>query len=58
MCAVTLGSLRNEFASVSIAVETARPVTGHVIITRLMGDGLRIFTALARNRWNFRNVTI
>ena len=38
MCAVTFGNLRNELASVSIAVETALPVTGHLIITKLMGD--------------------
>ena len=36
MCAVTCGNLRNELASVSIAVETALPVTGHLIITKLM----------------------
>ena len=40
MCAVTFGNLRNELASVSIAVETALPVTGHLIITKLMGDAL------------------
>jgi hypothetical protein len=42
MCAVTFGNLRNEAGSVSIAVETALPVTGHLIITMLMGDALRI----------------
>jgi hypothetical protein len=42
MCAVTFGSLRNELGSVSIAVETGLPVAGHLIITRLMGDALRI----------------
>ena len=42
MCAATFGNLRNELASVSIAVETALPVTGHLIITALMGDALRI----------------
>jgi hypothetical protein len=43
---VTFGSLRNEFGSVSIAVETARPVAGHLIITKLMGDALRICSHL------------
>ena len=42
MCAVTFGNLRNEFGSVSIAVETALPVMGDLIITRLMSDALRI----------------
>jgi hypothetical protein len=42
MCAVTFGNLRNELASVSIAVETALSVTGHFIITKLMDDALRI----------------
>jgi len=42
MCALTVGSRRNELASVSIAVETALPDTGHLIITKLMGDALRI----------------
>jgi hypothetical protein len=37
-----VGNLRNVTGSVSIAVETARPVTGHRIITMLMGDALRI----------------
>jgi hypothetical protein len=37
MCAVTFGNLRNEPGSVSIAVETALPVTGHSIITKLIG---------------------
>jgi hypothetical protein len=36
MWAVTFGNLRNELDSVSIAVETALPVTGHLIITKLM----------------------
>jgi hypothetical protein len=44
MCAVTFGNLQNELASVSIAVETALPVTGHLIITKLMGDALRIYS--------------
>ena len=44
MRAVTFGNLRKEFGSVSIAVETARPVTGHLIITELMGDALRIYS--------------
>jgi hypothetical protein len=35
--AVIFGNLRKLAASVSIAVETARPVTGHLIITELMG---------------------
>jgi len=39
----TFGNLRNTLGSVSIAVETGRPVTGHRIITALMGDALRIF---------------
>jgi hypothetical protein len=42
MYALTFGNLRNELGSVSIAVETALPVTGHLIITALMGDALRI----------------
>jgi hypothetical protein len=36
MWAVTFGNLRNELGSVSIAVDTALPVTGHLIITKLM----------------------
>jgi len=44
MCAATFGNLRNELGSVSIAVETALPVSGHLIITKLMGDALRIFS--------------
>jgi len=32
----------NTLASVSIAVETARPVTGHLIITELMGTPLYV----------------
>lgn len=38
MCDATCGKVRNTFGSVSIAVETERPVTGHVIITVLMGN--------------------
>jgi hypothetical protein len=38
MWAATFGNLRNTFGSVSIAVETARPVTGHLIITELMAN--------------------
>ena len=59
MCVVTFGNLRNELASVSIAVETALPVSGHLIITKLMGDALRIWLPiLARKRWNFGTMTI
>jgi hypothetical protein len=58
MCAVTFGNLPNELASVSIAVETALPVTGHMIITTLMGDALRICSHLARKRWKFRTMTV
>ena len=36
MWAVTFGNLWNELGSVSIAVDTALPVTGHLIITKLM----------------------
>src|SRR5262245_53767407 len=36
MRAATLGSFRKTLDSVSIAVETARPVSGHLIITELM----------------------
>ena len=37
----TFGNWRNTLGSVSIAVETDRPVLGHLIITELMG-ALRI----------------
>ncbi len=40
MWAATFGSFRNTLGSVSIAVETERPVTGHLIITELMGFAL------------------
>ncbi len=33
----TIGNWQNTFGSVSIAVETDRPVLGHLIITELMG---------------------
>jgi len=36
MRAATGGSFRNTLGSVSIAVETASPVVGHLIITELM----------------------
>jgi hypothetical protein len=36
MRAATFGNFRNTLGSVSIAVETARPVAGHLIITELM----------------------
>jgi hypothetical protein len=48
MWAMTVGSLRKLAGSVSIAVETALPVTGQLIITMLMGDALRICSHLAR----------
>ena len=41
----TFGNLRNTPGSVSIAVETGRPVTGHRIITALIGDALRILNS-------------
>jgi hypothetical protein len=44
MCAATFGNLRNELGSVSIAVETARLVTGHLIITEFMDEALRIYS--------------
>ncbi|HKS87013.1 MAG TPA: hypothetical protein VJR71_16165 [Pseudolabrys sp.] len=46
MLAVTFGSFRKLAGSVSIAVDTARPVAGHLIITKLMGDALRIVPTL------------
>jgi hypothetical protein len=46
MWAATFGSFRNTLGSISIAVETARPVTGHLIITELMGFALRVRTPL------------
>jgi hypothetical protein len=58
MCAVTFGNLRNELGSVSIAVETALPVTGHLIITELMVMPSEFAPALARKRWNFRTMTV
>jgi hypothetical protein len=36
MRAATFGSFRNTLGSVSIAVETAPPVVGHLIITKLI----------------------
>jgi hypothetical protein len=36
MCAFTFGNMRNELGSVSMAVETAFLVRGHLIITKLM----------------------
>jgi hypothetical protein len=38
MRALIPGNLRNTLGSVSIAVETARPVLGHLIITELMAE--------------------
>jgi len=35
MSAATFGNFRNTLGSVSIAVETSRPVAGHLIITEL-----------------------
>ena len=35
MWAATFGNFRNTLGSVSIAVETSRPVAGHLIITEL-----------------------
>jgi len=56
--AVIFGNLRKLAASVSIAVETARPVTGHLIITKLMGVMPSEFEATcARLRWNSEIVT-
>jgi hypothetical protein len=58
MWAATFGSFRNTLGSVSIAVETARPVTGHLIITELMGFALRVRApSLAPWGWNSRIVT-
>jgi hypothetical protein len=37
MRAATFGSIRNTLGSVSIAVETSRSVTGHLIIIELIG---------------------
>ena len=51
MRALILGSLRNTCGSTSIAVETARPVLGHLIITELMANPLRLI-APDGTEWN------
>ena len=48
MWASTFGNRRNTLGSVSIAVETGLPVLGHLIITELMVDPLRIGSRLAK----------
>jgi hypothetical protein len=42
MWAEIFGSFRKTLGSVSIAFETAQPVTGHLIITELIGNALRV----------------
>ena len=51
MRALILGNLRNTCGSTSIAVETARPVLGHLIITELMANPLRLI-APDGTEWN------
>jgi hypothetical protein len=57
MWAAIFGSFRNTLGSVSIAVEPGRPVTGHLIITELMGFALRVRAPLHPWGWNRGNVT-
>jgi len=47
MRAATFGSLRNTLGSTSIAVETARPVSGQAIITELIIGPSDIFVPTA-----------
>jgi hypothetical protein len=50
----TFGNLRNTLGSTSIAVDTDRLVMGHLIITVLMADPLRLMPP-GSIEWNFHH---